>query len=123
MIGAPDVDEVIRTLRLLEMIGGIGAEIGPASVRLLHRPVLVVAELGRAEQGQLDRLPILRRLALGCFEQALIDQAFVTKRRLHTIGGAAPLHLRLRSRSEEHTSELQSLMRTSYAVFCLKKKT
>src|SRR3546814_4480345 len=26
-------------------------------------------------------------------------------------------------RSEEHTSELQSLMRTSYAVFCLKQKT
>src|SRR3546814_5203337 len=31
-------------------------------------------------------------------------------------------HLRER-RSEEHTSELQSLMRISYAVFCLKKKT
>src|SRR3546814_4138461 len=30
--------------------------------------------------------------------------------------------LRRRSRSEEHTSELQSLMRISYAVFCLKKK-
>src|SRR3546814_10256182 len=30
--------------------------------------------------------------------------------------------LRLDHRSEEHTSELQSLMRTSYAVFCLKKK-
>src|SRR3546814_2578182 len=28
-----------------------------------------------------------------------------------------------RPRSEEHTSELQSLMRNSYAVFCLKKKT
>src|SRR3546814_5002944 len=28
-----------------------------------------------------------------------------------------------RKRSEEHTSELQSLMRISYAVFCLKKKT
>src|SRR3546814_3134821 len=28
-----------------------------------------------------------------------------------------------RNRSEEHTSELQSLMRISYAVFCLKKKT
>src|SRR3546814_8347928 len=28
-----------------------------------------------------------------------------------------------RIRSEEHTSELKSLMRTSYAVFCLKKKT
>src|SRR3546814_3753511 len=30
--------------------------------------------------------------------------------------------LRLVNRSEEHTSELQSLMRISYAVFCLKKK-
>src|SRR3546814_3225464 len=29
----------------------------------------------------------------------------------------------LHARSEEHTSELQSLIRTSYAVFCLKKKT
>src|SRR3546814_1891831 len=29
---------------------------------------------------------------------------------------------RISSRSEEHTSELQSLMRISYAVFCLKKK-
>src|SRR3546814_6391852 len=29
----------------------------------------------------------------------------------------------LKVRSEEHTSELQSLMRTSYAVFCLKKKS
>src|SRR3546814_19323741 len=34
-----------------------------------------------------------------------------------------PLEVRrLRPRSEEHTSELQSLMRISYAVFCLKKK-
>src|SRR3546814_1514617 len=30
--------------------------------------------------------------------------------------------IRLQLRSEEHTSELQSLMRISYAVFCLKKK-
>src|SRR3546814_8568420 len=42
-------------------------------------------------------------------------------------GGGAGLkhaadHLFVR-RSEEHTSELQSLMRISYAVFCLKKKT
>src|SRR3546814_3587255 len=36
-------------------------------------------------------------------------------------GGRRPLHLV--QRSEEHTSELQSLMRISYAVFCLKKKT
>src|SRR3546814_5473855 len=31
--------------------------------------------------------------------------------------------IELAQRSEEHTSELQSLMRISYAVFCLKKKT
>src|SRR3546814_7819583 len=35
--------------------------------------------------------------------------------------GHQPGHVGLRS--EEHTSELQSLMRISYAVFCLKKKT
>src|SRR3546814_3446580 len=36
-----------------------------------------------------------------------------------TAAGSTGLSLR----SEEHTSELQSLMRISYAVFCLKKKT
>src|SRR3546814_7679472 len=34
----------------------------------------------------------------------------------------ATSRVRRRQRSEEHTSELQSLMRISYAVFCLKKK-
>src|SRR3546814_3151994 len=34
----------------------------------------------------------------------------------------APRFARTSRRSEEHTSELQSLMRISYAVFCLKKK-
>src|SRR3546814_1678237 len=44
------------------------------------------------------------------------------------IGGAGRLTRKkgwdvlITARSEEHTSELQSLMRTSYAVFCLKKK-
>src|SRR3546814_10555439 len=33
-----------------------------------------------------------------------------------------PAHALAAGRSEEHTSELQSLMRISYAVFCLKKK-
>src|SRR3546814_8032609 len=39
---------------------------------------------------------------------------------LHVVLGDGMRRLRLRS--EEHTSELQSLMRISYAVFCLKKK-
>src|SRR3546814_5001115 len=38
------------------------------------------------------------------------------------VGGAAKNPYKGAKRSEEHTSELQSLMRISYAVFCLKKK-
>src|SRR3546814_5340867 len=42
----------------------------------------------------------------------------------HTIAGASSRQslADVRKRSEEHTSELQSLMRISYAVFCLQKK-
>src|SRR3546814_5586791 len=36
--------------------------------------------------------------------------------------GVAAVRVKPDARSEEHTSELQSLMRISYAVFCLKKK-
>src|SRR3546814_4471196 len=39
-----------------------------------------------------------------------------------TTGLRRPVSIRSPTRSEEHTSELQSLMRISYAVFCLKKK-
>src|SRR3546814_2729004 len=42
---------------------------------------------------------------------------------LHAPGLQPDLAPQLVARSEEHTSELQSLMRISYAVFCLKKKT
>src|SRR3546814_2526682 len=42
-------------------------------------------------------------------------------RQEHDIAGSEAGHRHCRS--EEHTSELQSLMRISYAVFCLKKKT
>src|SRR3546814_4268077 len=37
-------------------------------------------------------------------------------------GQGLGIDMHFRDRSEEHTSELQSLMRISYAVFCLKKK-
>src|SRR3546814_10786221 len=39
-----------------------------------------------------------------------------------TADDGATVRMRVGIRSEEHTSELQSLMRISYAVFCLKKK-
>src|SRR3546814_10097671 len=47
------------------------------------------------------------------------------KSRISTLSGIAGVSNRraaVGGRSEEHTSELQSLMRISYAVFCLKKK-
>src|SRR3546814_9089816 len=53
-----------------------------------------------AEEGELDVVPIL--LIDGAVEALRAEARF--------------------PRSEEHTSELQSLMRISYAVFCLKKK-
>src|SRR3546814_12857103 len=61
-----------------------------------------------------DALPISgvrRRHAVRRARQARRSREAVAQRRLSA------------SRSEEHTSELQSLMRISYAVFCLKKKT
>src|SRR3546814_10107959 len=52
--------------------------------------------------------------------RALIDPAFIRTR--HTLIEQTLQLLYSTMRSEEHTSELQSLMRISYAVFCLKKK-
>src|SRR3546814_7416647 len=43
-------------------------------------------------------------------------------RAVWTIPGARPIEESIAQRSEEHTSEIQSLMRISYAVFCLIKQ-
>src|SRR3546814_10084776 len=55
-----------------------------------------------------------------------VEEALPVRAESRAIAGKhAPRHLRdcaIRIRSEEHTSELQSLMRISYAVSCLKKK-
>src|SRR3546814_8278435 len=74
-----------------------------AATRLRHRHVLVV--VGRMDAAVLGVVEVVQG-----------------RRR----GGAVvigPAHLVAAHRSEEHTSELQSLMRISYAVFCLKKNT
>src|SRR3546814_7520844 len=70
----------------------------------------------------------LVRSALGAAQRAgeagdlaRIHQGGVGRRDFLGDDDAAPLHAA--ERSEEHTSELQSLMRISYAVFCLQKKT
>src|SRR3546814_1925929 len=51
------------------------------------------------------------------------EVAFEVQKRYESPDEAeADIRRRVENRSEEHTSELQSLMRISYAVFCLKKK-
>src|SRR3546814_9762394 len=64
------------------------------------------------------------RLLCGMFETAShfemrLPELFCGFPRKH---GNTPVSYPVACRSEEHTSELQSLMRISYAVFCLKKK-
>src|SRR3546814_3324661 len=51
------------------------------------------------------------------------DNTEIPKRCLTRNPNKTTWNYRWLERSEEHTSELQSLMRISYAVFCLKKKT
>src|SRR3546814_3275311 len=67
----------------------------------------------------------------GTLETGLLRNRSISERQGRYSPHQAPVRLPLRrgassstaaSRSEEHTSELQSLMRISYAVFCLKKK-
>src|SRR3546814_10199400 len=83
--------------------------------RIAHRGAVEPREQGR------------RRLVVGDV-RARIDIA-VAGAMLERDAPLPPRRLRGRSRqrlpvrSEEHTSELQSLMRTSYAVFCLKKQS
>src|SRR3546814_4356261 len=60
---------------------------------------------------------------LGLDAQAFYDIASVSSGQSWSMTSYCPVPgVGPESRSEEHTSELQSLMRNSYAVFCLKKK-
>src|SRR3546814_10729117 len=56
----------------------------------------------------------------GC--QKLASSGAIPSRKLNQGLCVTPTNILTTNRSEEHTSELQSLMRISYAVFCLKKK-
>src|SRR3546814_16739885 len=62
------------------------------------------------------------RLCAGPPRQGDLSKELETVRGLQHEGLGRPPDAALHQRSEEHTSELQSLMRISYAVFCLKKK-
>src|SRR3546814_1948751 len=58
----------------------------------------------------------------GLMDRPQSDCAHVHETSAHRVDIARQLHAEDGWRSEEHTSELQSLMRISYAAFCLKKK-
>src|SRR3546814_7839039 len=78
--------------------------------------VEAAVEIGVA--GDADGVDVARAVRLDQdFEEARCFLAGETRRK-----ALAAIDRRDRLRSEEHTSELQSLMRISYAVFCLKKK-
>src|SRR3546814_1674742 len=71
---------------------------------------------------ELDRLGIGHRVTrrgaiLACYRGKQVAGARAVVAHLDTLGATG------KRRSEEHTSELQSLLRTSYAVFCLQHKT
>src|SRR3546814_2330720 len=79
---------------------------------------LAVRRPGDRADRAVPRIGELPRLAIFEVAQHQHDAvAFVTGPRHRAIGEP----LAIGRRSEEHTSELQSLMRISYAVFCLKK--
>src|SRR3546814_1401960 len=65
-----------------------------------------------------DGSDLLGVLAVAVGQVGALDQ----HEHIHRRNGGGVIVVDDRGRSEEHTSELQSLMRISYAVFCLKKK-
>src|SRR3546814_4024646 len=106
---------------------------------ILRNQFLVLATVAVADNQALFALGVLaeadhagalgqdgRVLGLACLEQ--VGNARQTAGDIAGLGGFLRdtrnriAHTHRRTRSEEHTSELQSLMRISYAVFCLKKK-
>src|SRR3546814_1254314 len=95
-------------------LGGIGAGDEPGrDRRQVIAEAALVLEAGAKPRGG-EEVGVLRQDAAGQEDAAL--RAIAQR---HVAGEAAEEEA---ERSEEHTSELQSLMRISYAVFCLKKK-
>src|SRR3546814_4654310 len=71
--------------------------------------------------GRRSPLPVVRYFSIGYIE-LIRGVPLVTILFMANLLVPLFLPVEIRPRSEEHTSELQSLMRISYAVFCLKKK-
>src|SRR3546814_1588264 len=74
--------------------------------------------------GNFHQIPLIGRNECRSAHQLCALNRFSPSARsaIRSLGSSRPMWRRTAGRSEEHTSELQSLMRTSYAVFCLNKK-
>src|SRR3546814_8498626 len=68
-----------------------------------------------------DRCQDIESFRFRALRNAIVVIVESGRRRGRQRNGSAVIYRRCLLRSEEHTSELQSLMRNSYAVFCLKK--
>src|SRR3546814_1296618 len=93
----------------------------PTLFRSAHARSRAVADARLRALGQITDHRPMTRLAHGdhdVFGAPHLDCFLACDERLRPIG----CQIASRVRSEEHTSELQSLMRISYAVFCLKQK-
>src|SRR3546814_10890881 len=94
-------------------------------IAILTKSEVVSEELGiKLENVTLEMLGTAKRVTIDKDTTTLVDGAGAAdsiKGRVDAI--RAQIENTTSDRSEEHTSELQSLMRISYAVFCLKKKT
>src|SRR3546814_9217753 len=84
----------------------------------------VMSEMGKAMMGTGEASGEKRSVdaAEAAISNPLLDDMSMKGARGVLINITGGLDMTLFERSEEHTSELQSLMRISYAVFCLKKK-
>src|SRR3546814_6758239 len=91
---------------------GEQADVAGALDRLCQLALLLGGHRGEPRR---DDLAALRQIALEQADVLVIDDRCVL------LAEGAGLAAADKGRSEEHTSELQSLMRISYAVFCLKK--
>src|SRR3546814_4413061 len=85
--------------------------------------VTLYANTRQPGQGTRNRLVGKAPCRVGCDSiHDIIGLALYFEGRLHTLPNRRSVDNDTGVRSEEHTSELQSLMRISYAVLCLKKK-
>src|SRR3546814_6790544 len=100
-------DAILRALRTVQspaelaaLMAAITAELGFRHYALIHHADLRASPSGRVDIKDYPTAVTARIIGEGQYRRDPV----------------------IRARSEEHTSELQSLMRISYAVFCLKKK-